>query len=104
MNQDKVNFPQPESKAVKVATLISVIATTIFYLLCGCVTISTPTTIVTPLKIKRFRIVWRTSFVIMTTLISILFPFFNDIKIHFFQNSKAKIPLLQCVLKCYYSC
>lgn len=32
-----------------------------------------------PLKLNLFRLVWRTIFVIITTLISMLLPFFNDI-------------------------
>lgn len=32
-----------------------------------------------PYKLNFFRIVWRTAFVIMTTVISMLLPFFNDV-------------------------
>ncbi|XP_052203453.1 amino acid permease 3-like [Diospyros lotus] len=32
-----------------------------------------------PFKLSRFRLVWRTIFVIVTTVISMLMPFFNDV-------------------------
>ncbi|CAA3014083.1 amino acid permease 3-like [Olea europaea subsp. europaea] len=32
-----------------------------------------------PLKLNLFRLVWRTIFVIITTIISMLMPFFNDV-------------------------
>ncbi|KAI5394368.1 amino acid permease 4 [Lathyrus oleraceus] len=35
--------------------------------------------IVSPLKINLFRLVWRSFFVIVTTIISMLLPFFNDV-------------------------
>lgn len=32
-----------------------------------------------PIKLSLFRLIWRTSFVILTTVISMLLPFFNDV-------------------------
>ncbi|KAI4337850.1 hypothetical protein L6164_016219 [Bauhinia variegata] len=145
--QDTVRSPPSESKTMKKATFISVIVTTLFYMLCGCFGYAafgdaspgnlltgfgfynpywlldianaaivihlvgayqvycqplfafvekTATTrfpdsdfvnkdIKVPLlgyksyKLNLFRLVWRTIFVIITTLISMLLPFFNDI-------------------------
>ncbi|CAK8567397.1 unnamed protein product [Lathyrus sativus] len=146
--QDTVKAPPPpESKTMKKATLISVIVTTFFYMLCGCFGYaafgnSSPGNLLTgfgfynpfwlidianaaivihligayqvytqPLyafvensamkrfpnnyfmnknikipvpglhryKLNLFKLVWRTVFVIVTTLISMLLPFFNDI-------------------------
>ncbi|CAI8598324.1 unnamed protein product [Vicia faba] len=146
--QDTIKAPPPsESKTMKKATLISVIVTTFFYMLCGCFGYaafgnSSPGNLLTgfgfynpfwlldianaaivihligayqvycqPLfafvenytakrfpdsdfvnknvkipipgldryKLNLFRLVWRTVYVILTTLISMLLPFFNDI-------------------------
>ncbi|CAL5203906.1 unnamed protein product [Lathyrus oleraceus] len=146
--QDTVKAPPPsESKTMKKATLISVIVTTFFYMLCGCLGYaafgnSSPGNLLTgfgfynpfwlldianaaivihligayqvycqPLyafvenymtkkfpdnyflnknikipilgldryKLNLFKLVWRTVFVILTTLVSMLLPFFNDI-------------------------
>ncbi|XP_058753218.1 amino acid permease 3-like [Vicia villosa] len=146
--QDTVKAPPPsESKVMKKATLVSVIVTTFFYMLCGCFGYaafgnSSPGNLLTgfgfynpfwlldianaaivihligayqvycqPLyafvenyaekrfpdsyfmnknikipipglemyKLNLFRLVWRTVFVIVTTLVSMLLPFFNDI-------------------------
>ncbi|CAK8570314.1 unnamed protein product [Lathyrus sativus] len=146
--QDTIKSPPTESKTMKAATLISVIVTTFFYMLCGCfgyaafgdmspgnlltgfgfynpfwlldianaaivihlvgafqvycqpiysavektaakrfpdndfinkdIEIPIPG-MVSPLKINLFRLVWRSSFVIVVTVISMLLPFFNDI-------------------------
>ncbi|KAL5075681.1 hypothetical protein RYX36_014665 [Vicia faba] len=146
--QDTIKAPPPsESKTMKKATLISVIVTTFFYMLCGCFGYaafgnSSPGNLLTgfgfynpfwlldianaaivihligayqvycqPLfafvenytakrfpdsdfvnknikipipgldryKLNLFRLIWRTVYVILTTLISMLLPFFNDI-------------------------
>ncbi|KAK7320980.1 hypothetical protein VNO77_30993 [Canavalia gladiata] len=144
--QDTIKSPPSESKTMKKATLVSVIVTTVFYMLCGCFGYAafgddSPGNLLTgfgfynpfwlldianvaivahligayqvycqplfsyvektaaekfpnsgfvtkdievPLgsktfKLNRFRMVWRTMFVIATTLISMLLPFFNDI-------------------------
>ncbi|XP_057446806.1 amino acid permease 3 [Lotus japonicus] len=143
--QDTVKSPPSESKTMKKASFISVVVTTLFYMLCGCFGYaafgdSSPGNLLTgfgfynpfwlidianaaivihlvgayqvysqplfafvenyaaekfpdsdfvtktvqiPLfnayKINLFRLVWRTIFVIITTLISMLLPFFNDI-------------------------
>lgn len=146
--QDTVKAPPPtEAKTMKKATIISVEATTFFYMLCGCFGYaafgnSSPGNLLTgfgfynpfwlldianaaivihligayqvycqPLyafvenytakrfphsdfvnknikipipgiqmyKLNLFRLVWRTIFVILTTLVSMLLPFFNDI-------------------------
>jgi amino acid permease len=148
MNQDTVKAPPPtEAKTMKKATIISVAATTFFYMLCGCFGYaafgnSSPGNLLTgfgfynpfwlldianasivihligsyqvycqPLyafvesytakrfphcdfvnknikipipgiqmyKINLFRLVWRTIFVILSTLVAMLLPFFNDI-------------------------
>lgn len=145
MKQDTVKSPPSESKTMKKASFISVVVTTLFYMLCGCFGYaafgdSSPGNLLTgfgfynpfwlidianaaivihlvgayqvysqplfafvenyaaekfpdsdfvtktvqiPLfnayKINLFRLVWRTIFVIITTLISMLLPFFNDI-------------------------
>ncbi|OIV96752.1 hypothetical protein TanjilG_11748 [Lupinus angustifolius] len=146
--QDTVKSPPSESKTMKKATLISVIVTTLFYMLCGCFGYAafgdaSPGNLLTgfgfynpywlldianaaivihllggyqvycqplfafieknasktfpdsdfinksievsipgfkhPYKLNLFRSVWRTMFVITTTVISMLLPFFNDI-------------------------
>ncbi|KAK2390377.1 amino acid permease [Trifolium repens] len=146
--QDTVKAPPPtEAKTMKKATIISVVVTTFFYMLCGCFGYaafgnSSPGNLLTgfgfynpfwlldmanaaivihligayqvycqPLyafvenytskrfpdsdfvnkiikvpipgfrayELNLFRLVWRTIFVILTTLISMLLPFFNDI-------------------------
>lgn len=145
--QDTVKSPPSEYKTMKKATLISVIVTTVFYMLCGCFgyaafgdlspgnlltgfgfynpywlldianvaivvhlvgayqvycqplfafvektalewfpeskfitkEISVPIPGFKPLKLNPFRMIWRTIFVIITTIISMLMPFFNDV-------------------------
>ncbi|XP_022976771.1 amino acid permease 3-like [Cucurbita maxima] len=145
--QDTIKAPPSEAKTMKKATLLSVIVTSVFYILCGCMgyaafgdfapgnlltgfgfynpfwlldianvaivvhlvgayqvfcqplfafiekfasnrfpdsqfineDISIPIPGFRPLKLNLFRLVWRTIFVIITTLISMLLPFFNDI-------------------------
>ncbi|KAJ1397073.1 Amino acid transporter, transmembrane domain [Sesbania bispinosa] len=145
--QDTIKSPPSESKTMKKATLISVIVTTLFYMLCGCFgyaafgdlspgnlltgfgfynpfwlldianvaivihlvgayqvycqplfsfvekaasekfpdsdfvnkDIEVPIPGFRPFKLNLFRLVWRTFFVILTTVISMLLPFFNDI-------------------------
>ncbi|XP_022936040.1 amino acid permease 3-like [Cucurbita moschata] len=145
--QDTIKAPPSEAKTMKKATLLSVIVTSVFYILCGCMgyaafgdfapgnlltgfgfynpfwlldianvaivvhlvgayqvfcqplfafiekfasnrfpdsqfineDISIPIPGFRSLKLNLFRLVWRTIFVIITTLISMLLPFFNDI-------------------------
>ncbi|KAL2895142.1 Amino acid permease 3 [Bienertia sinuspersici] len=145
--QDTVRSPPAESKTMRKATLISVIVTTVFYMLCGCFGYAafgdlSPGNLLTgfgfynpfwlvdianaaivihlvgayqvycqPLyafiekkacqtfpnsnfinkniripipgyktcNLNLFRLVWRTIFVIITTVISMLLPFFNDV-------------------------
>ncbi|XP_023535969.1 amino acid permease 3-like [Cucurbita pepo subsp. pepo] len=145
--QDTIKAPPSEAKTMKKATLLSVIVTSVFYILCGCMgyaafgdfapgnlltgfgfynpfwlldianvaivvhlvgayqvfcqplfafiekfasnrfpdsqfineDISIPIPGFRSLKLNLFRLVWRTIFVIITTIISMLLPFFNDI-------------------------
>ncbi|KAG0448819.1 hypothetical protein HPP92_027640 [Vanilla planifolia] len=146
--QDTIKSPPPsEARVMKKATLLSVVVTTIFYLLCGCMGyaafgdaapgnlltgfgfynpfwlldianaaivihlvgayqvycqplfafvekwasrtwphsefISKETRVPIPFfksyKLNLFRLVWRTAFVVVTTVISMLLPFFNDV-------------------------
>ncbi|KAK7282695.1 hypothetical protein RIF29_11673 [Crotalaria pallida] len=146
--QDTVKSPPTESKTMKKATFVSVVVTTLFYMLCGCFGYaafgdSSPGNLLTgfgfynpywlldianaaivvhlvgayqvycqplfafieknaakrfpdsdfinkdidvpipglshPYKLNLFRLVWRTIFVITSTVISMLLPFFNDI-------------------------
>lgn len=146
--QDTVKSPPAESKTMKKATMISVVVTTLFYMLCGCfgyaafgdmapgnlltgfgfynpfwlVDIANAAIVVhlvgayqvycqplfafiekkaneafpdsefitkdikiqipgckKPYNLNLFRLVWRTLFVILTTVISMLLPFFNDV-------------------------
>jgi amino acid permease len=141
--QDTIKAPPPsESKVMRRATLISVVVTTTFYLLCGCFGYAAfgdnaPGNLLTgfgfynpfwlldianaaivihligayqvycqplfafvekhavarwpdsklinkefsvgPFKLTLFRMIWRTIFVILTTIISMLLPFFNDV-------------------------
>nr|GMD52117.1 amino acid permease 3-like [Ipomoea batatas] len=146
--QDTVKSPPAESKTMKKATLISVVVTTIFYMMCGCFGYAafgdqSPGNLLTgfgfynpfwlldianaaivihlvgayqvycqplfafvektatqyyphnklitteiqipipgfnnPYKLNLFRLIWRTVFVVLTTVISMLLPFFNDI-------------------------
>ncbi|KAJ3671633.1 hypothetical protein LUZ60_007712 [Juncus effusus] len=141
--QDTIKAPPPsESKVMRRATLVSVVVTTLFYMLCGCfgyaafgdaapgnlltgfgfynpfwllnianaaivihligayqvycqplfafiekraITTWPDSKFITkefsvgPLKLSMFRLVWRTIFVCLTTLISMLLPFFNDV-------------------------
>ncbi|XP_021732281.1 amino acid permease 3-like [Chenopodium quinoa] len=146
--QDTVRSPPAESKTMRKATLISVVVTTVFYLLCGCFGYAafgdlSPGNLLTgfgfynpfwlvdianaaivihlvgayqvycqplyafiekiasetfpdsdfitkdikiplpggykPYNLNLFRLVWRTVFVIITTVISMLLPFFNDV-------------------------
>ncbi|XP_057975098.1 amino acid permease 3-like [Malania oleifera] len=145
--QDTIKSPPTESKTMKKASAISVIVTTIFYMLCGCMGYAgfgdmAPGNLLTgfgsfnpywlldignaaivihlvgayqvfaqpifafieksatnrfpdsdfvskevkisipgfrPYRLNLFQLVWRTSFVITTTVISMLLPFFNDV-------------------------
>ncbi|KAK4767221.1 hypothetical protein SAY86_014971 [Trapa natans] len=145
--QDTVKSPPSEAKTVKKATFISLVVTTLFYMLCGCFGYAafgdnSPSNLLTgfgfynpfwlvdianaaivihlagayqvycqplfafiekyvekqfpsshfitkeievplpgfkPYKLNLFRLVWRTVFVILTTVISMLLPFFNDV-------------------------
>ncbi|XP_021717820.1 amino acid permease 3-like [Chenopodium quinoa] len=146
--QDTVRSPPAESKTMRKATLVSVVVTTVFYLLCGCFGYAafgdlSPGNLLTgfgfynpfwlvdianaaivihlvgayqvycqplyafvekiasetfpdsdfitkdikiplpggykPYNLNLFRLVWRTVFVIITTVISMLLPFFNDV-------------------------
>ncbi|PIA47649.1 hypothetical protein AQUCO_01400338v1 [Aquilegia coerulea] len=146
--QDTVKSPPSEEKTMKKATLISVIVTTAFYMMCGCMGYAafgdnSPGNLLTgfgfynpywlldianaaivihlvgayqvycqplfafiekwaaekwpksqfinksiqvplpggfrPYNLNLFRLVWRTAFVIVTTVISMLLPFFNDV-------------------------
>ncbi|CAF1930014.1 hypothetical protein Bca4012_072762 [Brassica carinata] len=146
--QDTLKSPPAEENTMRKATLISVVVTTLFYMLCGCVGYaafgdSSPGNLLAaggfrnpywlldianlaivihlvgayqvycqplfafvekeaskrypeskfitnetkihlfpgskPFKLNLFRLVWRTIFVITTTLISMLMPFFNDV-------------------------
>ncbi|KAG6524110.1 hypothetical protein ZIOFF_014000 [Zingiber officinale] len=142
--QDTIRAPPPsEAKVMKKASLVSIITTTLFYMLCGCMGYAAfgdnaPSNLLTgfgfydpfwlldvanaaivihlvgayqvfcqplfaffeklasarwpessfitreislPLgyKLSLFRVVWRTAFVMLTTLISMLMPFFNDV-------------------------
>ncbi|TKY56115.1 Amino acid permease 3 [Spatholobus suberectus] len=144
--QDTIKSPPAESKTMSKATLISVLVTTVFYMLCGCFGYasfgdSSPGNLLTgfgfynpywlldianvaivvhlvgayqvycqplfsfvekitaekfpnsdfvnkdievpipgykPYKLNLFRLVWRTIFVIISTLMAMLLPFFND--------------------------
>lgn len=145
--QDTVKSPPSETKTMKKATLLSVIVTTAFYMMCGCFGYaafgdSSPGNLLTgfgfynpywlldianaaivihlvgayqvycqplfafvekwaaemwpksqfitkeiqvpipgfrPFRLNLFRLVWRTAFVVLTTVISMLLPFFNDV-------------------------
>ncbi|KAL1812043.1 hypothetical protein ACET3Z_022108 [Daucus carota] len=146
--QNTLKSPPSESKTMKRATLLSVVVTTVFYMLCGCFGYAAfgdlaPGNLLTgfgfynpfwlldianiaivvhlvgayqvycqplfafvekhatrifpssdfinkefdiplpggfkPYKLNLFRLVWRTVFVILTTVISMLMPFFNDV-------------------------
>ncbi|CAM8936170.1 unnamed protein product [Rhodiola kirilowii] len=147
--QDTLKTPPTESKTMKRATLLSIIVTTVFYMLCGCfgyaafgdmapgnlltgfgyfnpfwvldianiaiivhlvgayqvfvqplyaflekratdsfpgcvfltkeIRIPIPGSSSKPYKLNLFRLIWRTLFVIITTLISMLLPFFSDV-------------------------
>ncbi|RWR78637.1 amino acid permease 3 [Cinnamomum micranthum f. kanehirae] len=145
--QDTVKSPPSEAKTMKKATTISVVVTTVFYLLCGCMgyaafgdnapgnlltgfgfynpfwlldiakvaivihlvgayqvfcqplfafvekwanerwpesefiakEIRVPVPGFRPFKLSLFRLVWRSAFVVVTTVISMLLPFFNDV-------------------------
>ncbi|OMO52048.1 Amino acid transporter, transmembrane [Corchorus capsularis] len=146
--QDTVRSPPAESKTMRKATKISIVVTTAFYMLCGCMGYASfgdfaPGNLLTgfgfynpfwlldianaaivihlvgayqvfcqpifafieklaiqrwpdsyfitkefkiripgyryPYKLNLFRLVWRTIFVIFTTVISMLLPFFNDV-------------------------
>lgn len=145
--QDTLKSPPAESKTMKKASFVSIVVTTVFYMLCGCMGYAAfgdlaPGNLLTgfgfynpywlldianaaivihlvgayqvycqPLfafiekwasqkwpdsefftkdikikipglgfyKLNLFRLVWRTAFVISTTIISMLLPFFNDI-------------------------
>lgn len=147
MKQDTVKSPPSESKTMKKATFISVVVTTLFYMLCGCFgyaafgdsspgnlltgfgfynpywlldianaaivihligayqvycqplfafvesyasqkfptcdfvnkTIEIPVPGFNMYRLNLFRLVWRTIFVIVCTLVSMLLPFFNDV-------------------------
>ncbi|KAE9608669.1 putative amino acid transporter, transmembrane domain-containing protein [Lupinus albus] len=143
--QDTVKSPPSEVKTIKKATKISILVTTLFYLLCGCsgyaafgdtvpgnlltgfgfynpfwlIDIGNAAIVIhlvggyqvfvqplfafvekevskkwpkvdsktfkisipglSPFNLNLFRLVWRTVFVIITTVISMLIPFFNDV-------------------------
>nr|POE64667.1 amino acid permease 2 [Quercus suber] len=106
--QDTIRSPPAEHKTMKKATLFSITITTVFYLLCGCIGYASfgdlpPGSLLTGFgfynpywlldianiaivvhllgtyQLNLFRLVWRTIFVIMTALTSMLFPFFNDV-------------------------
>ncbi|XP_020206940.1 amino acid permease 3 [Cajanus cajan] len=145
--QDTIKSPPAESKTMSKATLVSVLVTTVFYMMCGCFgyaafgdaspgnlltgfgfynpywlldianvaivvhlvgayqvycqplfsfvektasekfpnsdfvnkEISVPIFGCKPFKLNMFRVIWRTIFVIISTLLSMLLPFFNDI-------------------------
>ncbi|KAK1276391.1 Amino acid permease 3 [Acorus gramineus] len=142
--QDTVKSPPSEAKTMKKATLLSVIVTTVFYMLCGCMGYAAfgdeaPGNLLTgfgfynpywlldianaaivihlvgayqvycqplfafvekwankaypnsdfigkefkvmkgKLSINLFRLTWRSAFVVVTTVISMLLPFFNDV-------------------------
>ncbi|KAK3427645.1 hypothetical protein EUGRSUZ_F03824 [Eucalyptus grandis] len=134
--QDTVRSPPSESQTMKMASLVSIAITTLFYLLCGCMgyaafgdmppgnlltgfgfynpywmvdianaavvihlasayqvycqplfafvedrgqEIQIPIPGLSPYKLNLFRLVWRTAFVIVTTMISMLLPFFIHI-------------------------
>ncbi|CAL0319735.1 unnamed protein product [Lupinus luteus] len=143
--QDTIKSPPSEVKTIKKATHISILATTFFYLLCGCSgyaafgdkvagnvltgdgfynpywlidignaaivihlvggyqvfvqplfafvekkvskkwpkidnkTLKIPIPGLSPYNLNLFRLVWRTVFVITSTVISMLIPFFNDV-------------------------
>ncbi|XP_038698896.1 amino acid permease 3 [Tripterygium wilfordii] len=145
--QDTIRSPPSESKTMKRASLVSVVVTTIFYMLCGCMgyaafgdmspgnlltgfgfynpywlldianaaivihlvgayqvysqplfafiekqaastypdsqfinkDIKVPIPGFRPYNLNLFRLVWRTVFVIITTVISMVLPFFNDV-------------------------
>ncbi|KAF5176915.1 Amino acid permease [Thalictrum thalictroides] len=145
--QDTLRFPPAEYKTMKKATSISIIVTTVFYLLCGCMGYAAfgddapgnlltgfgfknpywlldianvaivvhlvgayqvycqplfafvekwsaqrwskkafiteeyniPIPLLGTFKFNIFRLVWRTIFVAVTTVISMLLPFFNDV-------------------------
>ncbi|XP_009379863.2 amino acid permease 4 [Musa acuminata AAA Group] len=146
--QDTIKSPPPsEAKVMKKASLLSIIVTTLFYMLCGCMgyaafgdkapgnlltgfgfynpywlldianaaivvhlvgayqvfsqplfafiekwalktwpdatfiakEIAVPLTPTKRYKLSLFRLVWRSAFVVLTTVISMLLPFFNDV-------------------------
>ncbi|KAL8556427.1 hypothetical protein ACS0TY_004029 [Phlomoides rotata] len=106
--QDTVKSPPAEHKTMKKATTISIAVTTTFYLLCGCMgyaafgdeapgnlltgfgfydpywlldiaNLAIVIHLVGAYQLNFFRLVWRTCFVIFTTLIAMLLPFFNDV-------------------------
>ncbi|CAL9766875.1 unnamed protein product [Musa acuminata subsp. burmannicoides] len=146
--QDTIKSPPAENKTMRKATLLSIVVTTVFYMLCGCMGYAAfgddaPGNLLTgfgfynpywlldianlaivvhlvgayqvfcqPLfafvekwsakrwpkselitheyearipctgatyKLNLFRLVWRTAFVVLTTVISMLMPFFNDV-------------------------
>ncbi|CAL0319736.1 unnamed protein product [Lupinus luteus] len=143
--QDTIKNPPSEVKTIKKATNISILATTFFYLLCGCsgyaafgdkvagnvltgdgffnpywlidignaalvihlvggyqlfvqpffafvekevskkwpkvgdISFKIPIPGLSPYNLNLFRLVWRTLFVITSTVISMLIPFFNDV-------------------------
>lgn len=145
--QDTVKSPPSETKTMKKASLVSIIVTTTFYMMCGCFgyaafgdnapgnlltgfgfynpywlldianaaivihlvgayqvycqplfafiekwaakklpksqfitrEIQVPVPGFRPVRLNLFRLVWRTAFVILTTVISMLLPFFNDV-------------------------
>ncbi|XVF14784.1 hypothetical protein REPUB_Repub09cG0091400 [Reevesia pubescens] len=104
--QDTVKSPPAEAKTMKKATKLSIAVTTAFYMLCGCMGYAffgdfTPGNLLTGFdglkatlslkssksqslviiltKLNLFKLVWRTVFVMLTTVISMLLPFFNDV-------------------------
>ncbi|XP_077249761.1 amino acid permease 3-like isoform X1 [Tasmannia lanceolata] len=145
--QDTIKSPPSEAKTMKKATLLSVMVTTLFYMLCGCMgyaafgdhapgnlltgfgfynpfwlldianvaivihlvgayqvycqplfafiekwvaqsypnsefitkNIQVPIPGFRPYNLNLFRLIWRSAFVVLTTIISMLLPFFNDV-------------------------
>ncbi|GAB4835538.1 Amino acid permease 3 [Ancistrocladus abbreviatus] len=78
--QDTIKSPPSEAKTMKKATLISIAVAT-KWPNNQFITKETkiPIPVFGPYSLNLFRLVWRTSFVISTTVISMLLPFFNNI-------------------------
>ncbi|KAB2045056.1 hypothetical protein ES319_D01G135300v1 [Gossypium barbadense] len=74
--QDTIKSSPPENKSMKRASSIGVSTTTLFYVLCGLIGYAAfgndaPGNFLTGL-------VWRTAYVIITAVVAMIFPFFND--------------------------